>query len=406
MAVSARKQLQFWGIGFALLCLVLWLLGSTLLPFLLGAGMAYFLDPLADRLERLGMNRVAATSVIAISGILALAAALIFAVPALIGQIQALVAATPDYIANLAAFLGRRYPELFGEHSRLMRSLTDVETMMREGGMTVANTVLVGALGVVQVLLLLVVSPVVAFYLLLDWDRMIANVNAMLPREHALTIRGLARDIDTVLAGFVRGQLTVCLILGTFYAVALMAIGLQYGFLVGMIAGMLSFIPYVGSATGLVLSVGIAAIQFWGQPVWIVVDRRHLPVRPVRRGQRAGAEPDRQVGRAASGLAAAGAVGVRRAVRLRRAARRGAGRGGARGDRAVPDRPVHGEPALHRAGAAAARGVAAWPWRVSSCSTCRCGRRSGAPTSWWRRRTRWRWRGSTAGPTGRCGGSP
>ena len=271
MAVSARKQLQFWGIGFALLCLVLWLLGSTLLPFLLGAGMAYFLDPLADRLERLGMNRVAATSVIAISGILALAAALIFAVPALIGQIQALVAATPDYIANLAAFLGRRYPELFGEHSRLMRSLTDVETMMREGGMTVANTVLVGALGVVQVLLLLVVSPVVAFYLLLDWDRMIANVNAMLPREHALTIRGLARDIDTVLAGFVRGQLTVCLILGTFYAVALMAIGLQYGFLVGMLAGMLSFIPYVGSATGLVLSVGIAAIQFWGQPVWIVV---------------------------------------------------------------------------------------------------------------------------------------
>ena len=271
MAVSARKQLQFWGIGFALLCLVLWLLGSTLLPFLLGAGMAYFLDPLADRLERLGMNRVAATSVIAISGILALAAALIFAVPALIGQIQALVAATPDYIANLAAFLGRRYPELFGEHSRLMRSLTDVETMMREGGLTVANTVLVGALGVFQVLLLLVVSPVVAFYLLLDWDRMIANVNAMLPREHALTIRGLARDIDTVLAGFVRGQLTVCLILGTFYAVALMAIGLQYGFLVGMLAGMLSFIPYVGSATGLVLSVGIAAIQFWGQPVWIFV---------------------------------------------------------------------------------------------------------------------------------------
>jgi predicted PurR-regulated permease PerM len=271
MAVSARKQLQFWGIGFALLCLVLWLLGSTLLPFLLGAGMAYFLDPLADRLERLGMNRVAATSVIAISGILALAAALIFAVPALIGQIQALVAATPDYIANLAAFLGRRYPELFGEHSRLMRSLTDVETMLREGGLTVANTVLVGALGVFQVLLLLVVSPVVAFYLLLDWDRMIAKVNAMLPREHALTIRGLAREIDIVLAGFVRGQLTVCLVLGTFYAVALMAVGLQYGFLVGMIAGMLSFIPYVGSATGLVLSVGIAAIQFWGQPVWIFV---------------------------------------------------------------------------------------------------------------------------------------
>ena len=237
MALSARKQLRFWGIGFALFCLVFWLLGSTLLPFLLGAGMAYFLDPLADRLERVGLSRLVATSVIAVTALLAIAAVLVFAVPALIAQLQALVVATPDYINNLVTFLGRRYPGLFGERSALMRSLSDAETMMREGGLTVANTVLLGALGVAQVALLLVVSPVVAFYLLLDWDRMIAKVNAMLPREHALTIRGLARDIDAVLAGFVRGQLTVCLILGTFYALALMAIGLQYGFLVGMVAG-------------------------------------------------------------------------------------------------------------------------------------------------------------------------
>jgi predicted PurR-regulated permease PerM len=270
VAVSARKQLQFWGIGFALFCLVFWLLGSTLLPFLLGAGMAYFLDPLADRLERVGLNRLAATSVIAISALLAIAAVLIFAVPALIAQVQALVVATPDYINKIVTFLGRRYPDLFGENSALMRNLSDFETMMREGGLTVANTVLLGALGVVNVLLLLVISPVVAFYLLLDWDRMLAKVNAMLPREHALTIRGLARDIDVVLAGFVRGQLTVCLILGSFYALALMAIGLQYGFLVGMVAGLLSFIPYVGSAIGLLLSVGIAAFQFWAEPLWIL----------------------------------------------------------------------------------------------------------------------------------------
>lgn len=269
MALSARKQLRFWGIGFALFCLVFWLLGSTLLPFLLGAGMAYFLDPLADRLERVGLSRLVATSVIAVTALLAIAAVLVFAVPALIAQVQALVVATPDYINNLVDFLGRRYPGLFGERSALMRNLSDAEAMMREGGLTVANTVLIGALGVAQLALLLVVSPVVAFYLLLDWDRMIAKVNAMLPREHALTIRGLARDIDTVLAGFVRGQLTVCLILGSFYALGLMAVGLQYGFLVGMVAGMLSFIPYVGSATGLLLSVGIAAFQFWSEPFWI-----------------------------------------------------------------------------------------------------------------------------------------
>jgi predicted PurR-regulated permease PerM len=131
--------------------------------------------------------------------------------------------------------------------------------------------VLAGSLRVIDFLVVLFVTPVVAFYLLLDWDRIIGKVNAALPREHAVTIRGLAREIDEVLAGFVRGQLSVCLILGAFYAVALMAIGLQFGFLVGLVAGLVSFIPYVGSAVGLLLSVGIAIFQFWDAKVWIVV---------------------------------------------------------------------------------------------------------------------------------------
>lgn len=271
MAVSARKQVQFWGIGLVLLGLVLWLLGSTLLPFLLGAAIAYFLDPLADRLERLGLSRVAATGVIAITAIVVFVALTILAVPALVSQVQGLVTSLPDYVNHLNALLSSRYPRLFGPHSVVMRNLSGVETMLRDGGITVANQVLAGSLALVNILLLLVVSPVVAFYLLLDWDRMIAKVNAMLPREHALTICGLAREIDVVLAGFVRGQLTVCLILGTFYALALMAVGLQYGVLVGLIAGFLSFIPYVGSAVGLLLSGGIAAFQFWNEPFWIFV---------------------------------------------------------------------------------------------------------------------------------------
>jgi predicted PurR-regulated permease PerM len=271
MAVSPKRQLQFWGIALAVLVVVLWLLGRTLLPFLLGAGIAYFLDPIADRLQRLGMNRVAATSVIAVTTALVFVAVLVLAVPALIYQIQGLVTALPEYVSQITDLLGRRYPELFGENSRLMRSLTDVETMMREGGLPVLNQVLAGSLAVLDALVLLVVTPVVAFYLLLDWDEIIAKVNAILPREHALTIRGLAREVDVVLAGFLRGQVSVCLILGAFYAVALMAIGLQFGFLVGLVAGLISFIPYVGSTVGLLLSVGIALFQFWDAKVWIVV---------------------------------------------------------------------------------------------------------------------------------------
>ena len=176
----------------------------------------------------------------------------------------------PDYIAGLVEFLGRRYPDIFGEQSQLMRNLTDVETMMREGGLTVMNQVLAGSLRVLDFLILLVVTPVVTFYLLLDWDKMVDEINRVLPRQHAPTVRRLAREIDLVLAGFVRGQLTVCLVLGVFYAVALTAIGLQFGFLVGIVAGLISFVPYVGSVVGLLLSVGIATFQFWEDPFWIL----------------------------------------------------------------------------------------------------------------------------------------
>ena len=271
MAVSAKQQLRFWGIAFAVLILVLWLLGGTLLPFLLGAGIAYFLDPLADRIERLGVSRLVATTLMAVVGVLVLIAILVFAVPALIWQVQALVVALPEYVADLSALLGRRYPEIFGEDSRVLRNLSGFETMLRDSGVTVLNQVLIGSLQVLSFLVVLFVTPVVAFYLLLDWDRMVARVNAWLPREHAVTIRGLAREIDAVLAGFVRGQISVCLILGAFYAGALWLIGLQYGLLVGLIAGLISFVPYIGSTVGLLLSVGIALFQFWDEKAWILV---------------------------------------------------------------------------------------------------------------------------------------
>jgi predicted PurR-regulated permease PerM len=270
MALSAKQQLRFWGIAFAVLIAVLWLLGGTLLPFLLGAGIAYFLDPLADRIERLGANRLVATTVIAFVGVLVLIGILVFAVPALIWQLQGLVGAIPEYIANLSALLARRYPEVFGEDSRVLRNLGGLETMIRDSGGTVLNQVLVGSLQVLNFLVVIFVTPVVAFYLLLDWDRMMARVNAWLPREHAVTIRGLAREIDVVLAGFVRGQISVCIILGLFYAAALWAIGLQYSILVGLVAGLISFVPYIGSTVGLILSVGIALFQFWDDKVWIV----------------------------------------------------------------------------------------------------------------------------------------
>lgn len=271
MAVSHRRQLQFWGVGTLVFILLMWLLGDTLLPFFAGAAVAYFLDPIADRLERLGMGRAVATAIIAVATVLFMAVALLLLVPALIDQVGAFITAAPQYFSQFITFLSERFPEAFEENSPIRTNLAEAQGRIQEGGLTLLNTVLAGSLQLIDFIVFLLVTPVVAFYLLLDWDHMVGRVNAMLPRDHARTIRQLAREIDTALAGFVRGQLLVCLILGTFYAITLTLVGLPFGFLVGMVGGLLTFIPYVGALVGGLLSIGIALATFWGDPLRIIL---------------------------------------------------------------------------------------------------------------------------------------
>lgn len=271
MALTAAQQWRFWGFVIAGLLVLLWLLAGTLLPFFAGAALAYLFDPIADRLERLGLGRITATTIIALGLVLAFAGILFLALPALVEQASALASAVPDYVAQLTDFLGRRFPEVFDANSALRRGLTSMEGTLRDGGGVVLNQVLASSLELLNFLIILVVTPVVAFYLLLDWDRFVAKVNGALPRAHAPTIRRLCREIDAVMAGFVRGQLLVCVILGAFYAASLMLIGVPYGFLIGIFSGMIVFIPFVGSTIGLILATSIAAFSFWEQPAWIFV---------------------------------------------------------------------------------------------------------------------------------------
>mgnify|MGYP002735324443 FL=1 len=147
--------------------------------------------------------------------------------------------------------------------------MSEIGLAIQARGAELAQGVLTSALGVISIVLFIVVVPVVAFYLLLDWDDMVAKIDSMLPLDHAPTIRRLAREVNAVLAGFVRGQVSVCLALGTFYAVALMAAGLQFGLIVGAIAGAITFIPYVGSLVGGALAIGLALFQFWGD--WVQI---------------------------------------------------------------------------------------------------------------------------------------
>ncbi|MBA3908910.1 MAG: AI-2E family transporter [Rhodobacter sp.] len=269
MALPNRDQIRYWGIAAAVFMLLLWFLGDVLLPFLVGGAIAYFLDPVADRLGRAGMSRVAATTLISLVALMLAILLVLAVIPTLVNQLTALVNAAPDIAKRLQGFLLERFPELADSTSTIRQTLAEIGATIQSRGAELANGLLSSALGVISAIVFIVVVPVVAFYLLLDWDEMVARIDAMLPLDHAPTIRRLAREIDVVLAGFVRGQVSVCIMLGTFYAVALMAAGLQFGLVVGAIAGAITFIPYVGSIIGGTLAVALALFQFWGD--WVQI---------------------------------------------------------------------------------------------------------------------------------------
>jgi predicted PurR-regulated permease PerM len=267
--MSFRQQVTFWAATFAVFVLALWLLHGILLPFVAGMGLAYLLDPVAKSLQRAGVNRLLATLLIVGLFVVAFLLLLILFVPILGAQLTAFIERLPGYIARLQALVtdpSRPWlRQIVGEGFRD----ADIGDLVRQGAGWLAgflSSLWSGGQALISIFSLLIVTPVVAFYLLHDWDRMVETIDGWVPRQHRETVRALAREIDVVLAGFVRGQTAVCLILGSFYAAGLSLAGLNFGLLIGLVSGVISFIPYVGSMTGLVLAVGVAIAQFW--PAW------------------------------------------------------------------------------------------------------------------------------------------
>ena len=269
--MRAQRHLLFWLAAFALLIALIALLREVLLPFVAGLFIAYFLNPLVDRLERLGLGRGGATAVIALACGLALVLGLLFLVPLLAEQIRQLTAALPADAAKARELIEGVAKERLGAHfplaeSALSRAVDEIARNWSGVLTTIASAVWSRGASFVQLALLLLITPVVVLYLLSDWPRMVAKVDSWLPRDHADTLRGLARDIDRRVAGFIRGQGTVCLILGVFYAAGLSWIGLRYGILIGLATGALAFVPYVGWVVGLVTGLLVALAQFGPAP--------------------------------------------------------------------------------------------------------------------------------------------
>lgn len=264
MTLPVGDQLKYWGIAMAIFAVVLWFLGPVLLPFVIGSAIAYFIDPVADRLERAGLSRIAATAVITILAILLAVLVGLLVIPTLISQSIDLINIMPQLFQDLQSFIATHFPSLLVEGSSARETLNSIGEAIKDRGPALIESVLGSALSVLNIVILLVVVPVVSVYMLLDWDRMIARIDDLLPRDHAPIIRKLATDIDSTLASFIRGMGTVSLILGTYYAIALMLVGLNFGLVVGVIAGLVTFIPYLGALIGGSLAIGLALFQFWG----------------------------------------------------------------------------------------------------------------------------------------------
>ncbi|MFZ5780970.1 MAG: AI-2E family transporter [Pseudomonadota bacterium] len=271
-----RGHWRFWVALGALFLLLLWLLNDILLPFVVGMVVAYFLDPLVTRLQRMGMSRMWATTAVTIIAVIAAVGAATAILPPLFGQVQALVTNVPEYVVKVATQV---QPLIEPLRIRLGLPPLSVQEMQSELtqwagellSMTgaLAGKLAAGGLALFNVLSLLFLTPVVTFYLLRDWERVLAAIDGALPLEYVDTIRSLARQSNAAIAGYVRGQALVCIALGSIYAIGLSLVGLQFGLVIGLIAGAISFIPFVGTFVGAVMALGMALAQF--PPDWIGV---------------------------------------------------------------------------------------------------------------------------------------
>jgi predicted PurR-regulated permease PerM len=251
--------------------LALQLFASVLLPFVAAAGIAYGLDPPTTRLTRLGIPRSAAASLMLLG---LLAATLLFALllyPLIVAQVGILIGRVPQYVAALQGWANQelvRLQQSFGSdvvNDKLRDLVSSQAGSMLSFIAGALSRLIGGGFALFNVLTLIVVTPVVAFYLLRDWPRLIAMIDSWLPRRYADVIRAQAREVDRILSAWVRGQAMCCLLLAAYYVVSLSLAGLDLGLIVGLAAGLLSFIPYVGSITGGVAAIGLALAQF---PLW------------------------------------------------------------------------------------------------------------------------------------------
>ncbi len=361
----------FWIAAAAVMFSILWLFNAVLLPFVMALVVGYLLDPLTNKLVKVGLGRASAVSVILIATLITVVVVLTVFAPMLVRQVSDFVKALPNLVQraqDLAASVGQQLSHGWGAVvlSKLGiggSSAADFKgyasDFVNKGvawSVTVANGLLSRGAALLDLFSLLIITPVVGFYMLLDWPKMVDTIDGLVPPRNRDTVRAVAHDIDLALAGFLRGQSLVCLFLAVWYGIGLSLIGLNFGLLIGIIGGVLSFVPYVGSLVVLVLALLVAGGARLAELAPAGVRPRDRPDRSVPRGQRALAQARRRQGRPSSRVDHLRSARLWQRLGLHRPDRRRAGRGGDRCAAAVRHAALPREPDLHgRARAVAGR---------------------------------------------------
>jgi predicted PurR-regulated permease PerM len=252
-----------WIGGIVLVWMFIYGIRGALLPFVLGLAIAYLLDPAVDRLEKFKLPRWLATTLTLVLFFAGISSVGFLLAPILSDQVQGIVRSLPGYIERVRPFV-MNLVENSGQGAEAQKFVNEAGAKAFSFISDRLGSVLAGSLQLFHVVTLLLISPVVAFYILRDWDGLIAKLDSWLPRDQEPVIKKLLGDSDRALGGFIRGQITLCLVIGAIYAICWSLLGLQYGLLLGILTGILAFVPSVGQLLGTVLAVTIAISQYGG----------------------------------------------------------------------------------------------------------------------------------------------
>ena len=235
----------------------------------MGIILAYLLDPLVDNLEKVGLPRTMASIAVMLLASSIILLCIFFLLPALIGQIESLIVSLPDIYSRGLNAIDSLIPDSLQRKLVSDDSFVDLRAALATNGISIASKFASYAMAAFDLLVLILIVPVITFYLLMDWDKILNKFSYYLPQESTKDIRDVILKIDNVLSGFVRGQLLICLTLGLFYSMSLLALGLNYSLLIGLFAGLISFIPFLGASVGAIIALSVSALQFWSLPEMI-----------------------------------------------------------------------------------------------------------------------------------------